>query len=125
MIVYFSYPYAINDSMSQRHAIIQLQKHMGRFKRLNPRMTPVNALLSVYDNPDFTKNKLVTDEKLIFASARLLLDSSSAHVMIKGNGWEYDDIMKNECGYSLTYKKIPVLEEDPIDDTIQPNSPRV
>lgn len=121
MIVYFSYPYAVNDSISQRHAIIQLQKHMGRFKRLNPRLTPVSALLSVYDNPDFSTNKLVADEKMIFAAARLLLDSSSAHVMIKAKGWEYDDIMKNECGYSLVYKKIPLIEEDPIDDSVQSN----
>lgn len=119
MIVYFSYPYAIADSASQRHAIMQLQKHMGRFKRHNPNLTPVNALMSVYDNKEFSHTKMVCDDKAIFATARLLLDSSNMHVMIKGKGWEYDDIMKNECGYSLIHKKIPVIDEDPIDDTVQ------
>lgn len=124
MIVYFSYPYAINDGVSQRHAITQLQKHIGRFKRMNPRLTAVNALMSAYDNPDLgSKNKIVTDDKMIFSAAKLLLDSSNMHVMIKAKGWEYDDIMRNECGYSLMYKKIPVIDEDPIDDTVQPNPP--
>ena len=119
MIVYFSYPYAIADSLSQRHAIAQLQKHMGRFKRYNPNITPVNALMSVYDNKEFSRTKMVCDDSTIFATARLLLDASNMHVMIKGKGWEYDDIMKNECGYSLIHKKIPIIEEDPIDDTVQ------
>ena len=119
MIVYFSYPYAIADSLSQRHAIAQLQKHMGRFKRYNPNITPVNALMSVYDNKEFSRTKMVCDDSTIFATARLLLDASNMHVMIKGKGWEYDDIMKNECGYSLIHKKIPIIEEDPIDVTVQ------
>lgn len=120
MIVYFSYPYAIKDGVSQRHAVTQLQKHIGRFKRTNPRITAVNALMSAYDNPDLgSKNKIVTDDRLIFSAAKLLLDSSSMHVMIKGKGWEYDNIMTNECSYSLFHKKIPIIKEDPIDDAVQ------
>ena len=121
MIVYFSYPYAVGDSHSQRNAIRELQKHMGRFKRLNPKLTPVNALMSIYDNAEISKVKTVMDERAVFAVAKLLLDSASMHVMIKAKGWEYDDVMKNECGYSLVYKKIPVVDEDPIDDSVQPN----
>lgn len=104
MIVYVSYPYAINNLESSNKALSGLNKVFARLYRQNPNWCFVNGLFSTYNNPDL---KNLNFEKAVFYHSKVLIDSASHVIIVQKPGWEYSEIVRNE-GFYANHKNLPI-----------------
>ena len=113
MIVYVSIPYSIEHLSTQNAALAQLNKQLAGFYKRNPRWAAVNALYSVYNNPNLMEDsgsRQITYKQL-YSTVAVLMKSASAHIIIKNPGWEYSDIVLAECACA-NQTKTPTIFED-------------
>jgi len=110
MIVYVSYPYAIqgNTLESRNRAIKELNRIFAKLYATNPTWCFVNGLFSTYNNPDFKDSDPF---KGILYASKTLLDSSSHLIIVRTPGWDYSDIVIQEGKYAYI-KNLPITYLD-------------
>lgn len=118
MIAYIAVPYSFQSLASQNEAIVYLNKHIAHFSKKNPKYTAVNALYTLYKNP-FAPDGPVVD-KLAYPVCRTLIDSADVFVVVQLPGWEYSDILSNECAYAAHVRK-PMTYEVAIEQKLSRN----
>lgn len=110
MITYISIPYSVEHLSTQNSAIKTLNKYLATFYKRNPNMAGVNTLYSIYNNPLLDpKHKIGYKE--VYSTAKILLDSSLALIVLKVPNWDYSDIVMNEISYFSSLNR-PILYED-------------
>lgn len=110
MIVYLSIPFIIGNEESEAKAVRYLTASFTALANDHPKLVPVNALMSMYRNEEFDKLGKSRREDIYYGCARLLLDSSKMLIFSKIDGWEYDEVMRNECSYAVQHLKLDIQE---------------
>lgn len=113
MIVYFSYPFAINDKNTMQRAANELAKLAGFLAREQPHCVATSALFEAYDVP-FKP----VDPRGYYLAGKLLIDAADKIIVVRAPGWEYCEIMHQEVGYGMLTKK-PIVYVDPIPPKIK------
>lgn len=113
MIVYVSSPYTLEHVSTQNGAIIKLNKALGSFYKRNPKWAAVNALYSFYNNPNVAEDSAMhkPSYKVLYGMAHTLMKSAQVHVVLRTPGWEYSDIVMNECACAAQCG-VPTVFED-------------
>lgn len=113
MIVYVSAPYSLEHLSTQNSAITNLNKSLGSFYKRNPKWAAVNALYSFYNNPNVGEGSVIhkPSYKVLYDMVQSLMRSSQVHVVIRTPGWEYSDIVMNECACAAQCG-VPTVFED-------------
>lgn len=112
MIVYVSAPYSLEHLFTQNTAITQLNRSLAGFYHRNPTWAAVNALYTVYNNPNIMEDsgqKVIT-YKTLFSTVSTLMRASQVHVVLAVPGWEYSDIVLSECACAAQFG-IPTVRE--------------
>lgn len=108
MIAYIAIPYSVQSIATQNEAIITLNKHFGKLIANNPSIIPVNALYSVYKNPQMGP---ITRDVEVYPACRTLIEACNIFIVLRDKGWEYSDIIMNETAYAANIHK-PIYYED-------------
>lgn len=113
MIVYVSVPYSLEHLFTQNTAITSLNRNLANFYKRNPRWAAVNALYTVYNNPNIIEDKgsKTVTYKTLYGTVGLLMRSTNIHVVLRVPGWEYSDVVMSECACAAQLG-IPTVFED-------------
>jgi hypothetical protein len=106
MIVYVSFPYTTESRLSVNRALFSLQKYMAPLYRELPQAAFVNALFSVYDDLDLTR-----DIRQVYPQARLLIDSADQLRVVTVQGYDYSPVVMAEAQYAMSLGKPVVFQE--------------
>lgn len=114
MIVYVSAPYSLEHLFTQNTAIMQLNRSLAGFYHRNPKSAAVNALYTIYNNPNLMEDNKGTKQvtyKTLYQTVGVLMRSAQIHVVLRVQGWEYSDIVMSECACAAQLG-IPTVFED-------------
>ncbi len=109
MIVYLSYPFPYKDVSQIRAAVTELGKYVGLLAKEQPHCIGVSALFESYvpETPPhfFFKIHAMCAGPLILAADKF--------IVIRAQGWEYSDIMREEVSFAAAMGK-EIVYVDPI-----------